>query len=652
MSSATIDSAPTAAREDLAGTRAGTHRRQLVRSGSWPAIILAAAVGVLIVGLSYRFSAEGRPAALYYPTFWIGMLLAVLPAAALLLSFGASRADRLWAVAVIGAVTAAPKYLRNPTMPLYHDEYAHWREATDVLSTGQLLRPNSLIPIVQFFPGTSGLTATVKLLTGMTVWSSGILVVFAAHLLALFAVVVLAQVHLRSTRAAGIAALVYALNPSEMYFDTQYAYESIAIALFLWVLALASLAARTPNQQRRIGLTVASILCGAGCVVTHHLTTLFLLMLLLLIVAVVTVRGRQSSVAKRQHAAGVALPVDHSRQVWWSVLGGTVMIGGLWLVLVAWPTVSYLSPYFGGSVDQLVNMASKQGDGGRQLLAASVQPVWERALTALAPLVVAGFAFLGLRILRKERPRWSSDTLALMAFGLLYFVSVPFILAPSGAEGARRSWAFTYVGISLLVALVVSRRARAARVGTSPKWRLPLALAVVSVVLIGNVGGGLNDPYRFPGPFRWGTDTNSASAEARTVAEQLSEQAGPVRVVTDAYTALQLVAYGGLDVAAPSAGFPAWDLTQTGTDPSRPLAEMLYSSHYDYLVVDDRMAQEPAFNGHNYGAGDPLLGQATPQSYLDRLDQVPWASRIISTEHLRVYRLDLLQLGAIVKGES
>ena len=102
-----------------------------------------------------------------------------------------------------------------------------------------------------------------------------------------------------------------------------------------------------------------------------------------------------------------------------------------------------------------------------------------------------------------------------------------------------------------------------------------------------------------------------------------------------------MAAYGGLVLAAPSDGFPAWELTQSNTDPRPELAQMLMTSNYDYLVVDIRMAEEPAFNGHNFGQGDPLLGMATPMANLTRLDSVPWASRVISTEHLRVYRLNL-----------
>ncbi|MET1071676.1 MAG: hypothetical protein ABWY11_03410 [Umezawaea sp.] len=590
-------------------------------------MIAAAAAGVVVIGLSYRLSAGGAPPSQYYATFWAGTLLALVPLVVRVTTGHHGQAVR--GIALLGVLTSVPKFLRNPSAPGYHDEYAHWREAVDVLSSGTLLRPNALIPIVQFYPGTSGLTAAVQRLTGLPVWSSGQIVLFTAHMLALFAVFVLVRVHLRSPVAGAFGAVIYALNPSEMYFDTQYSYEGVAIALFLWVLALTSFAARA-HGRARVAATALAVLCAAACVVTHHLTTLFLLLLLFLVVVVVSIRARSD---RGRPDAGS--PV----RVWWIVFGGTVVTTAVWLWLVARPTLRYLSPYFGGSVDQLSVIAVRQ-DPGRTILAASAQPLWERGVTALAPVVVGLGCLTALLVLRRGLGAWRADTLTLAAYGLLYFPSVLFLLAPLGAEGARRSWAFTYVGIALIGAFLIVR----AR-GRVPVWRSrPVLLALFVVVLIGNVGGGLNDQYRFPKPFRWGADTNSASAEARTVAEQLAAEAGDVRVVTDRYTRLQVGAYGGLDIAMPSAGFPAWDLTQAPGDPTAGLAWSLVTSHYDYLVVDVRMAAEPAFNGDNYGQGDPLAGRATPIDQLERLDRVPWAARIITTEHLRVYRLDLSRL--------
>ncbi len=238
-----------------------------------------------------------------------------------------------------------------------------------------------------------------------------------------------------------------------------------------------------------------------------------------------------------------------------------------------------------------------------------------------------------------------------MVFGLVYFPSVAFILAPMGAEGARRSWAFTYAGVALLVALAVVQPPRVPRRlrWVPARWWPRLGVLALVAVMVGNVGAGLNDPYRFPGPFTWGSDTNSASAEARTVAQQLAITVGPVRAVSDRYTGLALSAYGGVYVATPSSGFPAADLVQTDKDPMPDLVRQLEESHYDYLVVDTRMADAPAFNGDNFGNADPLPGEATPRAFLTRLDAVPWASRVMATDHLRVYRLDLPLLGQTLR---
>lgn len=608
---------------------------------SWRWRILAAAVGTIIVALSYRLSALGVSAGLYYLVFWCGMLTALAPVAAALAGAHQSRATRLSAVAMLALLTAMPKLLRNFAEPSFHDEYAHWRQAVDVALSARLFAPNDIIPIVEFFPGTSALTTGASALTGLGPWSAGLLVVVITHVLGLYAVYLLGEVLLSSDRAGAIAALVFGINPSAIYFDTQYAYESVAIAFFLWTLALTMLAARARTARPRAAFLGAAVATAAACVVTHHLSTIFLIVALFVIAAAGTVhrlRRRRSSSRPRTPTSRV--------WVWWAALTATVCLALGWVLVFARPTLDYLSPYFGHSVKQLNTMAHRDGQGGRQLMAASVQPGWEQLLTMAAPLTAALAVLAAVILIRRRGIRLDWPAWGLMAFGLAYFLSIPFILAPSGAEGARRSWGFTYVGVALIVALVVVFWPPDRPRSLSGRGRSAVVAAALAVLLIGNVGGGLNDPYRFPGPFRWGTDTNSASDEARTVARELGELQGRVRVVADAYTALQLAAYGGLDVAAPAVGFPVWDLTQTGADPSPELARMIVGSHYDYLVVDIRMGLETPFNGHNFGQGDPLLGHATPMEYLTRLDSVPWAARVISTEHLRVYRLRLTDIAS------
>lgn len=610
------------------------------RLAGWPTTVIAAAAGILVIGYSYRLSAVGTPASTYYVVFWLGMLTATLPTAVKMVAERTGRTDRCWAVLMLGIVTMVPKLLRNPDGPRYHDEYAHWREAIDVAAAGKLFQPNTIIPIVEFFPGNSGLTVATQSIGGVSMWTAGLIAVAALHVAGLFAVYVLGEGMLGSPRAGGIAALVYGINPSAVYFDTQYAYESLAINLFLWVIALAAIAAHSPNRSRRVRCLTTAATLTVAIVVTHHLTTVFLIAALTTVALVVTVGAWTA----HRRGARVGRITRGTIATWWIMLGAVLTIAGLWVWFFARPTLDYLSPYFGNSVDQLQTMAEKSGSGGRKLLAASVQPFWERLLTAGAPGVLLVTTALAALLICRRHVRPNLSTWGLMLFGLLFFVSLPFILAPSGAEGARRSWGFTYVGLALIVALTLTRWPPdglrfGVRIGRTAMSIWTTVLMVV--LLMGNVAGGLNDPYRFPGPFRWGTDTNSATQETRALALQMNSQFGRVKVVSDAYTALQLAADGGMVMAAPSRGFPAWELTQTDADPSPQLAGMLSSSDYRYLVVNAHMGKELPFNGHNFGENDPLLGDKTPMANLDRLDAVSWATRVISTENLRVYRLHL-----------
>lgn len=447
------------------------------------------------------------------------------------------------------------------------------------------------------------------------------------HVIGICGVYVIARVHLDSARAGAVGGLVYAINPSSIYFDTQYAYESIGINFFVWVIAFASLALRTRDIKQRYAFVASACLTAMACIVTHHLSTVFLIACLATVTATMLVM-------RRWH-------VRDGFDVWSTVLVVTGLSAWAWVSTIAKPTLTYLSPYFGGSLGQLGEMATKDSSKGRQVLAASVQPIWERGFAALAPLLLGIVVLYCVVLLRRKTVQMGAATTGLVVFGIVYFLSVPFVLAPSGAEGARRSWGFTYVGIAVIVALVALHLADRLR---ARRWWLVMCPALV-ILLVGNVAGGLNDPYRFPKTFRWGTDTNSVTLEARTVGELLHDRLGQVRVISDGYTALQLIAYGRLVVGQPSTGFPAWDLTQTPDDPNPKLADDLETSDFEYLIFDDRIAEAVAFNGYNYGLGDPLLGKVTPQPYLDRLDQVPWAWRVMTTEHVRVYRIDMKRIG-------
>ena len=59
-----------------------------------------------------------------------------------------------------------------------------------------------------------------------------------------------------------------------MFFDTQFAYESFSLVLFIWTLAaIARFTAPSAERATVGGWFVAGLIFAFACVVTHHLAT-------------------------------------------------------------------------------------------------------------------------------------------------------------------------------------------------------------------------------------------------------------------------------------------------------------------------------------------------------------------------------------------
>ena len=104
--------------------------------------------------------------------FWVGMFLLELPIAVLIARRATPRAMRGALLTLYGIVSYAPKLLRNPASPIFHDEFAHWLETYKILSTGKLFQPNSIIPIIARYPGLHATTAALVHATGLTIWQA------------------------------------------------------------------------------------------------------------------------------------------------------------------------------------------------------------------------------------------------------------------------------------------------------------------------------------------------------------------------------------------------------------------------------------------------------------------------------------------------
>jgi hypothetical protein len=176
-----------------------------------------------------------------------------------------------------------------------------------------------------------------------------------------------------------------------------------------------------------------------------------------------------------------------------------------------------------------------------------------------------------------------------------------------------------------------------------------LVAAALFGLLIGNTGAGQNDAYRFPGTYRFGLDGRYLTPEVLALAKEFGQRLPDQRIVADRYSALTLDAYGRAFSATPSPGFRTYDLFFYPVDPEPFLVGELESGRFDYLIVDERLSR-PVPEGMSYFVANEPEGvvngrSPVPQASLDRFETVPWATKVLSTSHYSVYRLNFRAVG-------
>jgi hypothetical protein len=580
--------------------------------------------------------------------FWLGMAAVELPLVVLIARRKTQQAVRGALLILFGIITFAPKLLRDPASPVFHDEFAHWRETYDILTTGRLFRPAPIVPIISRYPGLHSATAALVNVTGLSIWQAAALLLLLFHVALLLGIMDLAQLLGMSNRAAVLIAVLYSVNSSFLYFDTEFGYESMAITLLVWTLAAFARAIRSQPGRGRAAWCFITVFLSSGTVVTHHLSSINLS----LIMALASLAHSVPQLARRPGWIGTAATA-------WGLTLFMVLAMVGWFHFVAPGTLAYLSPYLGTGFSQLMQVAMGNGSG-RKLFAASLSPAWEHQAAYLVIVIalcmtVAGAVMLWARIKNGLLPRGSQRSIivSFALLGMVYFPSTLFILSEAGAEGARRSWAITWIGLAILIGPAAvhlidwaGRRVYlTARIGL----RAVLMGALV-VALIGGTAAGLDPSYRFPGPFLYGSDARSTTPELRASAQWFLARFGPDNnIVTERYTGLEFASFGLQLIANPSAGFPVYDLYLD--KPGQPigpgfLLRELSSSGYQYLIVDERMAYDTPNIGVYFEPDEPSSfilpdGQSAFKGRLNKFNTTSWLAKVFQSDDYSVYRINL-----------
>ena len=606
-------------------------------------------VGMATLVRAYSIAETTLASTSEFALFWAGMFLLEFPLVVVIVIRTTPRTFRTALLILYGFVSYAPKLLRNPSSPLYHDEYAHWRETYEIISTGRLFQPNPLVPIISRFPGLHTATAALVHATGLTIWQAATLLLIVFHITLVLGLAALAQSLGLGNRTASIVAILYCLNSSFMYFDTQYAYESMAITLAVWTLVAYVRAVRSQSREGRIEWGFLTVVLSAGTVITHHLSTITLV----IVMALVSLALSMPPLAKGEGWTWADAATG------WSLTLVTALLAGAWFTFVAPSTWSYLSPYLGKGFSELMQAAAGSGDS-RQLFGASLSPWWEQKSAYLVTvfalgLVVGGLLLIWYRIRdgRLPRGRRRAFLLAFSFFGLVYFPSTVFIFSPVGAQGARRSWAFTWIGFSILAgpaaALLLNWAGHRIR-----QWRrvsLYVGLAAIyAISLMGGTAAGLDASYRLPGPFLYGSDARSVTPELLATSEWFSARFGTSNnIITDRYTGLIFGSFGLQNTMYPSGVLPFYNLyLAKPDDPIEPpyLIYDLSLTNVTYLIVDERMANELPELGVYFTSADPASvgpqnGISAFRGKLDKFNTMKWMVKIYQSDNYSIYRLNL-----------
>ena len=632
--------------------------------------LLAAAVlppaGATLILLAYHHAAGlAEPDHAQFALFWAGFLGGMLPLIALACATRVDRMTRTCALAGIGLFGMVPKLLRTP-WPVGSDEFIHLRQTLETFLHGDVGHVSYMLPITKEFPGLHQTVSAFARLTGLPLGPAGMAVVVLAHVLSVLAVYQLVRAVGVPARGAAVGAVVYTLNPSWVYFDTSVSYESLALPVLLWCLAATVAASRAPERPdlRYIAVTV---LCAAALPMIHHVTTLMLCLILgLLIVPGLVHRVRWGA------AGDCGAPRE---RLWPLLLTASCLLVSItywWSDKYDW-LYSYLSPALtrgGAQIRQILvpsSQAAAESSGERVPFGGAENPFYEIVSGLLFPAVVLVLFLGSLVVLWRNRRRVGSAPWAFALLGALYFVSLPMVLTKGGAEGAHRSWAFSFIGIAVLCGLAWSfglpsvgghrrpsvaghsRPSVAGAFGRSgalfrrPGVRAGVVGVVFTVLAFGSAALGLNVSDRFPGSANVGDDARSVSREGAAVAAWMAAHT-PVDtpVLADRYVTLQVGSVGRMASLRPSDAFPMWDLYMSAA-PIRPeVLKQVLSAKIRYFVVDARMTTTRPRLGYWFTKDEPGVdGKGLfPQVAIDRFNCLPWMRARFAAGSLTVYQVD------------
>ena len=528
-------------------------------------------------------------------------------------------------VAVLGLYPAVVDRMTSPLVLGGYDEHLHQGLLLNLLQGSGLFAPSPILQVGPYYPGLELFTGVGIRLTGMPVMLAMNLVVLLCRLLLVLIIYHSALLVSPSRRGASLVVAFYAVSSQFYSFNSQFAYQTLALTLGLGGLYLLRRAQLADYSSGRRLLFVASLLL-IGTVVTHHATSWMVLAFLIAWAAM-------SRKDERKTLVRAAVVMGATEAIWTGALAGRL--------------AAYLGPIF---LSVLRTAQAYLGNTNQRQVFGTYAgtppaPEWER-LVLIVYIVTCTVAALVCAWVILSRAFHNRDRMLglLGALNLAFPITFAAHFNPSvGAFGDRAS-TFLFLPLALSCSLIIQRHPRVIR--RQAHSRKPFRPAVVkaligatSVVFLGGILLGSSPDYqRLPGSYLVSAENRSQDPETLAAVEWAAAhlQAGST-VVADRVPADLLAGQARMwPLSQPQNGFAPSQLYFSASWGPQQTA-IVKGLHIDYLYVDVRLADSLPYIGYYIYNGETTTPKRITVADVAKFAHVPGLKTVYHHGPVTIY---------------
>jgi hypothetical protein len=587
---------------------------------------LTTGLGICVDGIAVAMAPHNYSTGLW--PFWSALAIPFAVYVAVLLFGKPSGTLRQLTIALIGVYPAVIYRMSSPLILGSFDEHLHELTLLDLLHGSRLFAPNSILPVSPDYPGMELFTGTVIRLTGLPVMVGMSLVVLLCRLVFVQILYNSALTVSPSHRVAALTVIFYAMSPQFFFFNSQYAYQTMALTLGLGGLLLLR-RAQLDECANSGTLTIVAALALVATVITHHITSWFTLAFLLAW-TLVTPRSRHRIL----------------------VIGVMVMTAAAaaWTTPIIAKLLNYFDPVLLAALQQLTGLWG--GKSQRQLFnnpAGVGTPEWQRATLIFYALVWTSAAVVCAMVLLRRAFRHRDGRMGLLGFLCLgYPLTLATHFLPTAANLGDRASTFFFLPLALSAALVATRDTRLrpgdhyARRAVRREPRLVWAASLIllaSLLYLGGVflGGGPNWEY-LPGPYLVSADFRGQDAYTIAAVRWAAIHLPPgSRVVADRIPADLLASEAQQwAVTTPSGNLePALLYFSSTWGPYQNA--VVRDLRINYIYVDQRLSESLPQEGYYISVGETPQPERLTAADLDKFSHVKGLTAVYHRGPVTIY---------------